>query len=348
MATKKDKKTISIFVSHRGCPNDCVFCNQRKITGVEKPLTEEEIVLLIEESLQTIDTPMVEIAFFGGSFTAIKKEEQLLLLKIAKRYIDAKKVQHIRISTRPDAISEEKLQYLWDYGVRVIELGVQSMDEQVLAAANRGHDTQCVYKSSELILKKGFKLGLQMMIGLPADNEEKIMSTVEKFINIKPDFVRIYPVLVIKETGLESLFENKKYIPLSLEEAIKISARAYKSFCFNQIEVIRIGLQASETVALGAQVVAGPFHPAFGEMVYARIFRDLIEDHLQKNKKDNQKNLFIKVSQNRISQLLGNKKSNIKYFEEKYKILIKVSVSEKQNFLQLGEETVDLTKIFIQ
>lgn len=341
---KINQKTISIFVSHQGCPNDCVFCNQRKITGVNGELNSDRVIDEIEKCLSTIDHNDVEIAFFGGSFTAIEDKKQLELLKIAGSYIDLGKASHIRISTRPDAVDEVILDRLWDHNVRVIELGVQSMDDEVLQASSRGHDSSCVYSSSELILKKGFKLGLQMMIGLPLDTEEKIYFTANEFVKIMPHFVRIYPVLVIHETELESLFKNKKFTPWELETAVRVAKNLYSIFQKNNIEVVRIGLQSSDTIAMGKDIVAGPWHPAFGELVYSLIFRDIIEENLSKIHFGDHIN--IRAPRAKISQLVGNQKSNYKYFKDKYRIHIKVSESETQDSFWIQDLEIPLKKYF--
>lgn len=336
----KNKKTISIFVSHQGCPNDCVFCNQRRITGIKNEREPQEIIEHIEKSLQTIEADYVEIAFFGGSFTAIEEEKQNTLLQIAKSYMEQGKVSGIRISTRPDAINQAILCRLKEYGVHIIELGVQSLDEEVLAASNRGHDASCVYESAELILKNGFKLGLQMMLGLPQDNEEKIQFTISEFIKIKPDFVRIYPVLVIKDTELESLFKNKQYEPLSLEKAVALSKNAYVQFREHHIDVIRIGLQATDTMNM--DVVAGPYHAAFGEMVYSLLFRDIMEENIRQSSQE----IILYAHKKHISKLIGNRKSNLRYFKEKYDVTIRVREWDEEDEIMMDEQRIAIKKYF--
>ncbi len=340
----KNKKTIPIFVPHRGCPNDCIFCNQKKITGVQGEQTKEEIIAIIETALETIDEGcFVEIAFFGGSFTAIPQENQKELLEIAKMYIEAGRVHTIRISTRPDSISLEILGFLKKYNVSIIELGVQSMDEDVLLTANRGHKASCVAESAKLIKENGFKLGLQMMIGLPQDSEDKISHTVDSFVKLKPDFVRIYPVLVIRETELELMLNKGLYKPWEIERAAQAAKNAYKIFTENNIEVIRIGLQASDTIDMGADVVAGPFHPAFGEIVLSLLYRDAIEAYILKNDLASKPSraLEIKTAKKNFSKITGNKKSNKIYFMEKYGISI-VITEQSTEALIINEEEIKL------
>lgn len=341
-----NKKTISIFVPHSGCPNDCIFCNQKKITGISTPVGPAEAQAIITESLKTIDKDAhIEIAFFGGSFTAIEIERQRELLEVANKFAKDYNIKDIRLSTRPDAITEEILRFLKEYNVTIIELGVQSLDEEVLLKSNRGHDKECVYKSSELILKNGFKLGLQMMLGLPEDSIEKVNYTADEFIKISPDFVRIYPVLVIKDTELESLFKSKVYEPWSIEKTVEACKEIYVKFAKNKIKVIRMGLQTSEEITIGRDVVAGPFHPAIGELIYSRIYRDLIEEIVKKiNIVDSElRTVEIIAPQNQMSKIAGNKKENKNYFKNKYNINLKLIHGEKLDEIVIGGEKIDIS-----
>lgn len=340
----KNKKTIPIFVPHKGCPNDCVFCNQKKITGIEKEQTREEIIDTIENALKTIpDESLVEIAFFGGSFTAINIKKQIELLEIAGQFISRGKVNTIRISTRPDAIDQEILDLLKKYKVSIIELGVQSMDEEILKKANRGHNTACVIDSSKLIKANGFSLGLQMMIGLPGDTEEKTKNTVDEFIKIKPDFVRIYPVLVIKETELKSMLDQGIYKPWDVQRAAVAAKDAFKKFIKNDIEVIRIGLQASDTINLESDVVDGPFHPAFGEIVLSLVFRDIIESFITSHPDlQSQKEIHIKSAKSYISKIIGNKKSNKIYFKEKYNLDLITKEITPKGLMVINKEEIKI------
>lgn len=341
-----NKKTISIFVPHSGCPNDCIFCNQKKITGISTPVGPAEAEAIIKESLKTIkEDTHIEIAFFGGSFTAIEIERQRELLQVANKYARDYNIKDIRLSTRPDAINQEILEFLKKHNVTIIELGVQSLDEDVLIKSNRGHDRQCVYESSELILKNGFKLGLQMMLGLPEDTIEKVNYTAEEFIKISPDFVRIYPVLVIKDTELESLFKSKVYEPWSIEKTVEACKDIYVKFSKNKIKVIRMGLQTSEEITIGRDVVAGPFHPAIGELIYSRVYRDLIEKSIKKMiiTSPEAKIIEIIAPQNQMSKIAGNKKENKNYFKNKYKVNLKLTHSEKSDEIIINREKIDIS-----
>lgn len=341
----KNKKTISIFVPHSGCPNDCIFCNQKKITGVSTLVGPEEAEKVILESLETIPKDAdIEIAFFGGSFTAIEIEHQELLLDVAMKYKKEYNIVDIRLSTRPDAINQGILDFLKTKEVTIIELGVQSLDDEVLINSNRGHNSTCVYESSELILKNGFKLGLQMMLGLPGDSVEKVLYTSEEFVKISPNFVRIYPVLVIKDTELESLFKSKVYEPWSIEQTVETCKEIYLKFAKNNIKVIRIGLQTSEDITIGRDVIAGPFHPSIGEMVYSRVFRDIIENYIKANKSnDFCGKLEIQTSRSNISKIVGNKKSNRLYFKDNYNIILDLVDSHLEDALVIDGENIDIS-----
>lgn len=321
------KRIIPIFVPHKGCPHDCIFCNQKKITGVSTDVTSEDARNIIEECLETIDKDAdVEIAFFGGSFTAIDIDIQKSLLSVAKEYVEKGLVKDIRMSTRPDCIDEDILSMLKEYKTSIIELGVQSLDEKVLLDSIRGHQSEIVYKSSKMIKNSGIKLGLQMMIGLPDDTEEKCIFTAKKFVELKPDCVRVYPTLVVKDTGLEKLMEQNKYNPFTLEESVNIVKKVLVLFYVNNINVIRVGLQATDDIQIGKAVLAGPYHPAFRELVEADMIKDYLEFVILQNK--NIKQMLVKSNKKNISKIIGNKKTNVKYMEEKFGVLLKTQESD--------------------
>lgn len=328
------KRIIPIFVPHRGCPHDCIFCNQKKITGVSTDITSDDVRNIIEEYLTTIDKDAsIEIAFFGGSFTAIDMDIQRNLLSVAKEYVDKGIVDDIRMSTRPDCISEEILTMLKEYKVSIIELGVQSLDDRVLVDSVRGHSDEDVFKSAKLIKQYKIKLGLQMMIGLPSDSESKCIYTAKKFIELKPDCVRVYPTLVVKETGLEKLLKEDKYRPFTLEESIEIVKKVLVLFYINNINVIRVGLQATEDIAIGKEVLAGPYHPAYRELVESKMYGDYIEYIIKKYNAEN--DVVVLVNKKNVSRILGNKKANAKILKEKYNILLKTK-EENLDINELG------------
>lgn len=339
------KRIIPIFVPHRGCPHDCIFCNQKKITGVSTDITSDDVRRIIEEYLTTIDKDAsIEIAFFGGSFTAIDMDIQRNLLSVAKEYVDKNIVSDIRMSTRPDCINDEILTMLKEYKVSIIELGVQSLDDRVLIDSVRGHSDKDVFESANLIKKYGIKLGLQMMIGLPSDTEEKCIYTAKEFIKLNPDCVRVYPTLVVKETGLEKLLVENKYTPFTLDESIEIVKKVLVLFYTNNINVIRVGLQATEDIAIGKEVLAGPYHPAYRELVESKMYGDYIEYLI--NKYEAKENIKVLVNKKNVSRILGNKKSNVKELKEKYGISLKTKEDDldidKLGFIIDDKKLIDI------
>ena len=340
------KKTASVYIPHYGCPNDCIFCNQVKISGKKTNLDYVAMKNDILTGISTMkDDDIVEIAFFGGSFTAIESEVQEECLSLANEIGNqiGKDIQ-IKLSTRPDAIDEQVIARLKKYNVHTVELGVQSMDDEVLELNNRGHDSSSVYRAAELIQNTDIKLGLQIMIGLYGDTREKLYQTIDKVVEIKPDIARIYPVLVIKDTMLEQLYYDKKYIPIDLDLAVEYAKDMYARFENAGINVIRIGLQATNNINVGNDVIAGPFHPAFGELVIGALYRDKIEKIII-NSNYKEKTLEIFCPKRQISQIIGNKKANIKYFKDKYSIDIKVREGKTTKILNEELEWKDFLKL---
>ncbi|KPU43941.1 oxygen-independent coproporphyrinogen-III oxidase-like protein YqeR [Oxobacter pfennigii] len=319
---------IPIFVPHKGCTHDCVFCNQKRITGqignVDNTFVEEEIKKYLN-TIPRLDN-YIEVSFFGGSFTGLPINEQIELLKPAKAALDNSFIDAIRLSTRPDYINEEILKILKEYGVSIIELGVQSLDNDVLQLSNRGHSREDVYKSSALIKEWGFRLGLQMMIGLPGDSEKKDIQTAKEFVKINPEMVRIYPALVIKDTYMEDMYKEGIYTPLTLSEAVNISGKLYLIFEKADINIIRIGLQPTENITEGRDLVAGPFHPSFRELVESKLLNDMIRYMASNNAI---KSFEIEVNEKMLSKVYAAKKL---YFMNTVKALgmkeIKVKVKE--------------------
>ncbi|HLR35840.1 MAG TPA: radical SAM protein [Tissierellales bacterium] len=313
---------IPIFVPHLGCPHSCVFCNQQRITGLSTNVNINDVKKKIENSLETIpkNKKKLEVAFYGGSFTGIDKEVQKDLLTIPYNYKKEDIIDEIRLSTRPDYINTEILKLLKSFGVDTIELGVQSLANDVLKASGRGHVEAEVYKAVDLIKKFDFKLGLQMMVGLPKDTKEKSLYTAKQIASQRPDCVRIYPTLIIKDTYLEKLYLNGNYIPLSLEEAVNISTDLLLLFEYYNINVIRIGLQPTEKISLGKDVVAGPFHPSFRQLVESNIYKMILERYFETMDKfrTTGKTLILKINNKDISNISGQKSKNIKYIKEKY------------------------------
>lgn len=323
---------IPIFVPHAGCPHQCVFCNQKRISGQLGVPTGEEVKRQITEYLQTIGDPAgktVEVAFFGGSFTAIPADLQRELLAPARTFWEAGQVDYLRLSTRPDCLDPSKLTWLYDWGVRVIELGVQSMDAAVLAMAKRGHTAQDVREAAALVSSHGFQLGLQMMAGLPGDNPDKAIETARELAVLKPDFVRIYPVLVIKGTELADMYLAGDYRPWDLLTTVEVCKDLLKLFAQENIPVIRIGLQTSEQVSLQGDVIAGPFHPALRELVESAWARERIEELLRQEGLElsgasQARQVVLQVSSRDISIVRGQHNCNICYFRRVWGISLKV------------------------
>ena len=338
---------IPIFVPHLGCPNDCIFCNQKSISGQTKQVTKEDVKNTIEEHLKNIkEASKIEVAFFGGSFTAIEVEKQKELLEVAYEYIKAKKVDSIRISTRPDYINKEILKMLKKYKVKTIELGVQSANDYILKRAGRGHTFEDVKKASMLIRLHGFTLGHQMMVGLPESTHLDDINTAKALIKLKPKMVRIDPVLVIKGTELEKETNEGVYKPLTVVQAVETCKELVRLFTAKHIEVIRIGLQPTDEITdpkkLGSEVVDGPFHPAFRQLVESGLWYDVI---VSKIKKLNVKVMEVEVTVNPIdvNNVIGHKKENITKLKETYDVDLIVTPDEN---IKQGKSKIEITKIY--
>lgn len=319
IANYKKHVNIPIFISHEGCPNDCVFCNQRKITAKVQAMTLSEVSEQIIAYCSTLDdTTYTELAFFGGSFTGIDTALQESYLKLAFEYKKAGKIHAIRLSTRPDYITKDILDRLKFYGVDTIELGVQSLDEEVLKASNRGHAVIDVYKAVALIKAYGFQLGIQLMVGLPEDTKERTLLSARLTALLKPAFVRIYPTLVIRETELMNLAQDGKYHPLTIEEAVDWTKEIYKIFLKCKIPVIRIGLQPTDLIAEGKEVLYGPFHPAFRQLVESAYFLEEIKSKLQYLNTAYSPNIEIRCNPKDLSQVIGHNRSNMLTLERQF------------------------------
>lgn len=318
---EKRHYNIPVFVPHVGCPHDCVFCNQKHITGADSNITADDVSKIIEEHLQYIDkdNAIVEVAFFGGSFTGIDIKLQTELMSAAYEYIRLGKVDSLRCSTRPDCITPDILENCKKYGMKTIELGVQSLDGEVLLKSGRGHGRDEVFESSALIKEYGFSLGLQMMLGLPGDTYDKSIATGRDIISIHPDFVRIYPTLVVEDTALCRMYNSGEYTPLTIDEAVVLGAELTEMFEENGIEVIRIGLQTTDNI--NDATVKGPYHSAMGELVRSEVYRRQIERnvHLAENGV-----LTYPVPKGEVSKAIGHNRSNAQYFKTHYGIQLKI------------------------
>lgn len=314
---------ISIFIPHLGCPHMCSFCNQNSITGSkEKAPHIEEIVQICQQAFDRIkDKSQTEIAFFGGSFTAIDRNYMLSLLQCVQKFIGDGKFKGIRLSTRPDYIDNEILDILKKYNVTTIELGVQSMDNIVLNANERGHTSQDVEKAVNLIKEYDFNLGLQLMVGLYKSTPELDLYTAEKIIDMKPKEVRIYPVVIMEHTKLGELFKSGEYVPYSLDTAVDICCRMIKMFEKENITIIKLGLHASEIVE--QNLLGGLYHPAFRELCDNKIFCANIYSEI-KNCNYEKGKYIVYVSSKSVSKAIGQAKCNVlKLHVDGYDIKVK-------------------------
>lgn len=301
--------TIPIFIPEAACPNRCIFCNQHKIASTSCAPSVDEVIAKVEEHLITIpDGSEVEIGFFGGNFTGINTQMQDEYLQSVQKYYASGQVSGIRISTRPDYIDNKSLERLKNYNVKAIELGAQSLNEDVLFLSGRGHSIAQVEESAKLIVKNGFELGLQMMIGLPGDTIDKSRNTAKKIIELGALTTRIYPTLVIRDTQLEKMYEAATYLPLSLEEAVHWVAEIVPLFVQADVKVLRIGLHPSEGLLNKTSLVAGPFHVAFGEMVQTEIWKQIIDNLTFDNGKRNLLTLTIPIGMRNAA--IGHKATN--------------------------------------
>lgn len=313
----KKHANIPIFIPHVGCPNDCVFCNQRKISG-HTHFDRESVRAELDEAFSTVrrDIP-VQIAYFGGSFTGIDREDMLYLLSLANEYIDAGKCESIRISTRPDYINREILDILHKYRVKTIELGVQSMDDRVLSASHRGHTAADTERAFSQILEYDFELIGQMMTGLPASTTESEVMTAQAICQMGAHGARIYPTVVFSDTALHEMALCGEYTPFTTEEAVERTAAVLAVFLQKEIPVIRVGLQSSEILTAGDGVFGGGYHPAIGEMIYARCHRDHVARALE-GAETAGKVLVLRVFPTDVSAFIGQKGENRNYFIEKF------------------------------
>lgn len=310
---------IPIFIPHLGCPNNCVFCNQRSISG-HLDFDRETVICEIETALSTLGNREAEIAFFGGSFTGIDRELMLWLLGVAKGYVEAKKVSGIRLSTRPDYISREILDILKDHGVTAVELGLQSMCDHVLEASKRGHDSECAQRACALVKEYGFELVGQMMIGLPESAMQDEISTAQKLCQMEVDAVRVYPTVVFCDTELAHMCEQGSYTPISNDEAVARVKEVLKIFDREGIKCLRVGLCASENLVSEEKVVGGANHSAIGELAMGEVFFDRMCEALDglSDRLCNGSKVDIFVPMGAMSKAVGQQKRNLLRLREKY------------------------------
>ena len=302
---------IPVFIPHQGCPQHCLFCNQVSISGKQSQ-KEDDSVLVRETITEWLGFSRkhsdVQVAFYGGSFTCLPKERQKILLGAVQPFLKKGKVSSVRLSTRPDCMDDEVCEFLRVHGVKTVELGVQSLDDRVLAAAERGHSSEDSLQAIRTLQKKGMKTGVQLMPGLPYESTLSFLATLHRVIECKPDFVRLYPTLVINGSGLAREYNRGRYQPMSMNRAIALCCLAKERLDQAGIQIMRMGLQASET--LEDELIAGPYHPSFGELVVARHWFKRVRPLLAGCPSD--KRLDIQISNRDLSAFIGPKRANIK------------------------------------
>lgn len=307
---------IPIFLPQAGCPHRCVFCNQYAITNIH---TNNISNAILKESIDQFlsynhrNNPNVQISFYGGNFLGLPETEMLKLLDCAQRYVDCQKVAGIRFSTRPDTVIQKRLQLLTKYAIQTVELGVQSMDDNVLHKSQRGHTSENTCQATEMLKEYGYQVGHQVMSGLPGDDSKTFIQTIERIISLKPDFVRLYPTLVLKGSLLAKWYHNGDYRPLSLNLAVTMAKDSLKSFQKNNIPVIRMGIQPQDN--LEKYIISGPYHPAFGHLVYSSLLLDSAVERIQQSSANH---ILILVNPKKTSQMKGINQNNVKQLSRRF------------------------------
>jgi histone acetyltransferase (RNA polymerase elongator complex component) len=331
---------VPIFIPHAGCPHQCAFCNQTHIADRPGDMpSKESITAEITRFLgfRQAHHQVPQISFYGGTFLGIGEERILTLLDLATRFISRGQAGSIRFSTRPDTITPATMDLIHDFPVRTIELGVQSMDDRVLQHARRGHTALDTRRAVALLKERGYDIGLQMMIGLPSQDESSAMSTAHEMAALRPDAVRIYPAIVLKNSLMAAWYQDGVYEPLSLDTAVAQTKRLYAFFNDKQIPVIRMGLQASESLGFDKAIVAGPYHPAFGHLVLSAVFLEKAE-HLLEQLDPGTEPAILRIHPRNESRLRGLQNSNIKWLQERF-CFRKITILADS---RLSMETVEL------
>ena len=324
MKTKLEARA-AVFVPHLGCPNDCVFCNQRAIAGVTVPAAAEDVHRAADE-VRACGAENAELAFFGGSFTAIERGYMRQLLRAASQELEKGGFSGIRLSTRPDCIDDEVLEELKAAGVTIIELGAQSMRDEVLNASGRGHTADDTRRASALIKAHGIRLGLQMMTGLPGDNDDGAEYTARELVKLAPECVRIYPTVVLKGTGLAKMYERGEYKPQTVEAAIPLCVRLCRIFDEAGVTVIRLGLQRTESCE--NDIIAGAWHPAFGQLVYGEMkYADMRGFFNGERETCRGGEYAVSCEKQNVSLFVGQKRKNILRLESEFGIRLKTDTS---------------------
>ena len=317
---------LPVFVPHLGCPHACVFCNQRRISGAQRPATAEDVKNSIAQAAAFLPKGgKRQLAFYGGSFTTIPVSDQEALLGAAKEALDRGEIDAVRLSTRPDAIDDTVLERLKAYGVETVELGAQSMDDEVLRRAERGHTAQDVERASRLIKAAGFRLILQMMTGLPGATDESDIETARRLVALRPDGVRVYPTVIVRDTALFDLWQAGEYREHTVEDAVRVCAKIVPLFEEAGIPIIRLGLNPTEELSGGA-AVGGAYHPALGELVKSRILLEKARALL--NGIEPGSRVTLEVGRGKTSQMAGQHRENLRRLTEEFS-LAEVRIKEK-------------------
>ncbi len=332
---------IPLFIPHKGCPNQCVFCNQKAITGTKKnDLSADRLTQEIETFLNFKgQRSPSQISFFGGTFLGLPPGKIKFLLDIAQGFIQSGQIDGIRFSTRPDSIDSQRLDLISDYSVSDIEIGAQSMENHVLKDSNRGHSVKDTENAVKLLKERNYRVGLQMMIGLPGETSNSSLITAARIADLAPDYVRIYPTIVLKGSPLSLWLRKGHYRPLSLDQAVTMTKRVYLFFKNQEIPVIRMGLQASKELDRKNSILAGPYHPAFGHMVFSEIFLDAVSKVLKNVSDLENRTVEIKVHPKNISKMRGLSNKNIFLLTRRFNIK-KLSV--------ISEPSLSLESILIK
>lgn len=310
---------IPIFLPHAGCPHQCVFCNQTMISGVNSKTSDIQVRSAVESFLRYKGKHRspIQIAFFGGNFLGIKIEEIKRLLAEATAFVKAGSVNGLRFSTRPDTIDRPRLDLIKNFPVSTVELGVQSMDDEVLRNTNRGHASADAQKAVLLLREFSYEIGVQLMVGLPGDDRRRLLASARRVAELKPDFIRIYPTVVVADSPLAKSYKTGRYTPLTLKDAVKQVKELYRFFTCNNIQVIRMGLQATDDLQKGSTILAGPYHPSFGHLVYSEIFLDrAISAIRSENLKGDA--IALHVHPRSVSKMRGLKNDNMKKLRRKF------------------------------
>ncbi len=315
------RRIIPVFVPHMGCPHQCVFCDQRQISGAQAPVTAAQLRAILDAALSQSGAG-AELAFYGGSFTAIGEADQVSLLEAAQPYLRAGHLFALRCSTRPDCIDESVIARLRRYGMQTVELGCQSMNDEVLRRSGRGHTALDCEHAIALLKSHGFSVVAQLMTGLPGSSDATDLESAERIAALHPDGVRIYPTVVVEGTPLAAMYQRGIYSPQALESAVNLCARMWELFRYEEIPVLRVGLNPSES--LHNAVLAGPYHPAFGELVLGRMYYNLAKPLLAPHRGAD--TITLCVAPRAVSRMVGQKKTNLRALEQEFSIKsIKIS-----------------------